>query len=194
MKLIINDLIQKVNSLTNKIELNAINKLESNIVINNEDKNLVNSWIYPNKNIKYTRLYRASLDGDKISDFHRLSDDKGSILLIGITPNNYIFGGFTYSKLEKNNGKLADPNAFIFSLKEKKNFKTTNPKYFLHNYIYEGPIFWADNYAIEISNNILLNQKHYSNPINSYWTNLNLTESKYFSFIELEIFLVDIDK
>lgn len=141
MKLIINDLIQKVNSLTNKIELNAINKLESNIVINNEDKNLVNSWIYPNKNIKYTRLYRASLDGDKISDFHRLSDDKGSILLIGITPNNYIFGGFTYSKLEKNNGKLADPNAFIFSLKEKKNFKTTNPKYFLHNYIYEGPIF-----------------------------------------------------
>ena len=51
--------------------------------------------------------------------------------MIAKTKNNYIFGGFTRAKLEKNKSEIADPHAFVFSLNTKQYFKTKEPKYSL---------------------------------------------------------------
>lgn len=200
MKNEINDLIQKVNLLMNNNNNNSFNNQtnecfslyrESFIVTNFDDENLISSWILPKGIIKYKRIYRASQDGDTISDYHRLCDEKGPILLIAKTKNNYIFGGFTRAKLEKNKSEIADPHAFVFSLNTKQYFKTKEPKYSLHNCIYEGPIFGGSNYAFEIFNNILTNNNHYSNPNNTYGNNMKLVENQRFSISELEVFIVE---
>ena len=161
----------------------------SNIITNKNDEELINSWISPNNIVKYKRIYRATKDGDKASDFHRLCDDKGPILIIGKTPGGYIFGGFTKVKWNMDQKYIEDIDAFVFSLNQRKYFKTKSKNSIV--YIKEcGPIFGENFKAIEIKDNILTNQKHWSNPINSYGNNLKLTENNNFSLNELEAFLV----
>ena len=56
-----------------------------------------------------------------------------------------------------------------------------------------GPKFGGGNkggHAIEIYDNFLTNKSHWSNPNSSYGDNLNLTENKYFTINELEVFLI----
>ena len=54
----------------------SINKLinDSLILTKEEENNLIDSWISPNKNIEYKLLYRATRDGDKVEDFHKRCD------------------------------------------------------------------------------------------------------------------------
>ena len=190
----INELNEKVNLLINNSKKeNSISNLkeESIIITKNEDMELINSWISTNKNIKYKLLYRASKDGDKASDFHRLCDNIGPTLTIGKTPANYIFGGFTKAKWEKRK-EIPDSDAFVFSLNQKKKFDSKNKKASISNQNDYGPIFGDGSYAIDIKNNILSTKNHWSNPKNSYGENLGLTEDKYFSVVELEVFLVEL--
>ena len=49
-------------------------------------------------------------------------------------------------------------------------------------------IFGNGKNSLQIENNILRSKNHWSNPNGSYGDNLNLTEDKYFSIIELEVF------
>ncbi len=194
LKKMINELNEKVNLLINNSKKeNPISNLkeESIIITNNEDMELINSWISTNKNIKYKLLYRASKDGDKVSDFHRLCDNKGPTLTIGKTPANYIFGGFTKAKWEKYL-RIPDSDAFVFSLNQKKKFESKNKKASISYQNDYGPIFGDGDYAIDIKNNILSEKSHWSNPKNSYGENLGLTEDKYFSVVELEVFLVEL--
>ena len=194
LKKMINELNEKVNLLINNSKKeNSISNLkeESIIITKNEDMELINSWISTNKNIKYKLLYRASKDGDKASDFHRLCDNIGPTLTIGKTPANYIFGGFTKAKWEKKDN-IPDSDAFVFSLNQKKKFDSKNKKASISNQNDYGPIFGDGSYAIDIKNNILSTKDHWSNPKNSYGENLGLTEDKYFSVVELEVFLVEL--
>ena len=194
LKKMINELNEKVNLLINNSKKeNSISNLkeESIIITKNEDMELINSWISTNKNIKYKLLYRSSKDGDKASDFHRLCDNIGPTLTIGKTPGNYIFGGFTKAKWEKKK-EIPDSDAFVFSLNQKKKFDSKNKKASISNQINYGPIFGDGSYAIDIKDNILSTKNHWSNPKNSYGENLELTENKYFSLVELEVFLVEL--
>ena len=194
LKKMINELNEKVNLLINNSKKeNSISNLkeESIIITKNEDMELINSWISTNKNIKYKLLYRASKDGDKASDFHRLCDNIGPTLTIGKTPGNYIFGGFTKAKWEMKK-EIPDSDAFVFSLNQKKKFDSKNKKNSISNQNDYGPIFGDGSYAIDIKNNILSTKDHWSNPKNSYGENLGLTEDKYFSLVELEVFLVEL--
>lgn len=119
MKEQINELLSQINTLKQKFVSNL--DKESMIVKNKEDIDLISSWINPFcKNIKYRRLYRATEDGDKTSDFHRLCDNRGPTLTIGRTIKGYIFGGFTMVKWDSNSNYKKDPNAFVFSLNQKK--------------------------------------------------------------------------
>ena len=84
---------------------------------------MISSWISPNKIIKYQLLYRATKDGDKEKDFHRLCDNKGPTIILGKTPGGYIFGGYTNVKWRTSNfSNFPNSEAFVFSLNQKKNF------------------------------------------------------------------------
>jgi chromosome segregation ATPase len=64
-----------------KLQISGLNN--SLIIDNNIEYNkLIKSWINPNANVVGELLYRLSRDGDKISTFHELCDNKGPILTL----------------------------------------------------------------------------------------------------------------
>ena len=87
--------------------------------------------IYPNSNISYNLVYRASEDGDKSLDFHKRCDKIGPNITFIKTLKGYIFGGFTVKNWEHlkrdinvnkpNLGSASrDPKAFGFSVNYQK--------------------------------------------------------------------------
>ena len=58
---------------------------------------MLKSWIDKNNKVEVELLYRLSRDGDKISKFHELCDNKGSTLTLFNTSDGNIGG--IYAKL-----------------------------------------------------------------------------------------------
>ena len=166
---------------------------ESAILTKKEEIDLINSWICPEEIKTFKLLYRATRDGDKKEDFHRKADDKSPILILGITPNNYIFGGFTsltlnYNKIDQ---YLYDDKAFVFSVNHKKRFFSKDKNKNISKSLDYCIIFGNGSNSLQITNNILTSTEHWSNPNGSYGKNLNLTEGKDFSIKELEVFHIE---
>ena len=178
----------KINKINNQYSL-----LDNSLIITNQDEvKLINSWIAPNKNLKYELLYRATRDGDTLNDFHKKCDNKSPIIVIGKTPKGYIFGGYTNIKLNYTKDEdLYDSTAFVFSLNQKKKFISLDQNRSIRKYSNYCIIFGNGNNSLQIVDRILSNNNHWSNPNGSYGDNLNLTEGQNFSIIELEIFHVD---
>ena len=69
-------------------------------------------------------LYRGSRDGFRVSDFHRLCDNKKMTLTVIQTTDNKEFGGFTDIDFEnKFFGKKANGNTFLFTIEMDKSVK-----------------------------------------------------------------------
>lgn len=85
---------------------------------------------------------------------------------------------------------LKDEKAFVFSLNKKEKFFSKDG----NNSIYIDPdfliIFGNGSNSIQIKNKALKVNDHWSNPKGSYGINLNLTENKNFSIVEMELFHV----
>ena len=169
------------------------NSIDSLIVSKKEDVQLLKEWISPNKKISFNLIYRATRDGDTINDFHRMCDDKSPTICIMKTPKGYIFGGYTtalFNSKENEELKLKDDKAFVFSLNKREKYKTQDesrsilisPKHLI--------IFGNGSNSIQIENNALSSKNHWSNPKGSYGYDLNLTEEKYFSIVEIEVFQI----
>lgn len=99
------------------------------LIIKNREFNLISLWIDPNKQFKYTLLYRATRDGDSSLSFHNLCDNKGKTVTLISTTKNLTFGG--YSDVEWETLKTSDEwkyrnsdNAFLFSMDKKKKYGT----------------------------------------------------------------------
>ena len=180
--------IKNFGNVYNKSIIKLIN--DSLILTKEEENNLIDSWISPNKHIEYKLLYRATRDGDKVEDFHKRCDNKSPILVLGKTPKGYIFGGYTTVLTNFNKScYLEDDKAFVFSLNQKKKFPSTKKEAISKTDRY-CIIFGDGSNSLQIENNILKSCKHWSNPNGSYGSNLNLTENKYFSIVEFEAFHV----
>ena len=147
----------------------------------------------PEKQKSFKLLYRATRDGDKLEDFHRKCDNKSPTLILGITPNNYIFGGFTSLTLNstKKIENLYDGEAFLFSINQKKRFFSQDKNYSIRKNSSCAIIFGNGNNSLQIMDNILTSGEHWSNPNGSYGENLKLTESDNFSIKELEVFHIE---
>ncbi len=92
-----------------------------------------------------------------------------------------------YTKAED----LYDSTAFVFSLNQKKKFISLDQNRSIQKETGYFIIFGNGNNSLQIVDRILTSKNHWSNPNGSYGKNLNLTEGKNFSIIELEIFHVD---
>ena len=89
---------------------------------------------------------------------------------------------------KKKSESLLDIDAFVFSLNQKKRFFSKDKNVSIRKYGNYCVIFGNGCNSLQIENNILSYSKHWSNPNGSYGNNLNLTEDKYFSIIEFEVF------
>ena len=73
---------------------------------------------------RFQRIYDATTDGWRNSDFHRCCDKKGWTLTIVETANDFIFGGFTTAEWESKwpSVNKPSPNSFLFSVNEGRKY------------------------------------------------------------------------
>jgi hypothetical protein len=173
--------------------INQDSSIDSLIVSKKEDVQLLKEWISPNKKISFELIYRATRDGDTIKDFHNKCDNKSPTICIMETPKGYIFGGYTtvlFNLLENKEVKIKDDKAFVFSLNKREKYKTQDESRSILISSKHLIIFGNGSNSIQIENNALTSKDHWSNPKGSYGYDLNLTEDKYFSIVEIEVFQV----
>ena len=87
-------------------------------------------------------LFRATMDGWKSNDFHKLCDNKGPTLVLVKDTNGYYFGGFNTSDWDKKDQWKSAPGSFLFSLNHKTKHEIyQNEKESIYNGLYYGPTF-----------------------------------------------------
>ena len=128
----INEIIKPIKEEKLRIEKNF---LESKIISENHEKELILKWINPKSNIKLTLLFQSSRDGDRISTFYNKVSNKSSILIIIKSNYGYRFGGYTTLNFQNTNGNYKkDEKAFIFSIDKKKKYNNTQAQYAIYTY------------------------------------------------------------
>jgi hypothetical protein len=65
--------------------------------------------------VRLELLYRASRDGFKAADFHRLCDNKGATVTVIRSNEGYVFGGYA-DQSWNSSSHVASTSAFLFSL------------------------------------------------------------------------------
>jgi hypothetical protein len=86
--------------------------------------------------------YKASKDGWKAKDFHKMSDGLGPTIALYKIKNGSCIGGFTsakWSTSQKDN--VIDPSALLFNLTLKKFFPCKNKNWAIRNKSEFGPTF-----------------------------------------------------
>jgi len=188
----INEFLEKITSFGRigcvESNLNIMN-LNSKIIDNNEYKKILKNWINPQKIIKAELLYRLSENGEKISDFHLLCDNKGPTLtLFYVKEGNNKVGIYTPLSFDTNSEWKKDKETFIFNLNQKKKYKKIIDNYSLYCGKATGP--YTDYFGIKNYNMKIL--FYNSSSINNTYENgkeiLKSKESKTYDLIETEVF------
>ena len=125
----INKMKEHINIFANymKDKENIISGLKNSLIINNnfEYNKLIKKWINPNPNIRIESklLYRLSRDGDAISKFHELCDNKGSTLTLFETTDGNKGGIYTPLSWDSYSNWKNDLETFMFNLNKNKKYK-----------------------------------------------------------------------
>ena len=172
-----------------KINLEKFSIKKSTIIQGDEKtENIIKDWIDPNKNIKFSLLFRKTRDGSNGTDFHRNCDNKGPTITLIETDKGYKFGGYTPLNWESKNGENKnDELTFLFSLNQMKKFtKIDNSRSICLHKDY-GPIFGNGN---DLQFNKDMNTG-VSNPY-TFFKNRELTNGDTnFNVKEIEVFKVE---
>ena len=162
----INVLGEKIDFLYNhvKVKENYFDRAfeKCRIIKDKKQVDIIEKWISPKKFFKCKLLYDAKENGDKVSTFHSLCDNKGATLTIISTSNDKIFGGYLSKSFSENSGWIHDDDAFIFSLNYNEKYSSLDNTYTFYGGKDRGPTFGG--YNIEIFDNFLSHEKNKYNP------------------------------
>jgi hypothetical protein len=86
-------------------------------------------------------LYKATIDSDKASVFHKKCDSAENSLVLIKSTNGKRFGGFTTCSWEGNSIEKKDDNAFVFSLDKMKIYDIIQGEDAIGCYPKYGPVF-----------------------------------------------------
>ena len=118
-------------------------------------------------------LWRATRDGFKAKDFHRLCNDKPNTLLIIKSTTGYIFGGYASLAWSSSGGSKSDSNAFLFTfcnpanMPLKLNIKKEEEEWAVYHDSEWGPTFGSDLFVSgepNTNNKSRYSPKHYDEP------------------------------
>ena len=153
-------------------------KFLDGIIKNEEDKNLIFSWINPNaEKVSASLIYSAKNDGDSAISFHKLCDNMGPTLVIVETIDGKILGGYTkenwsvdngFKNNKKNwggltNGYKIDEHAFIFSLEKRQKADLIQKIYSIYCNSTSGPTF-GGGHDLHICSGCLSSKGSYTRP------------------------------
>jgi hypothetical protein len=80
-------------------------------------------------NVKTHLQYRASRDGFNATDYHRFCDEKGPTVVLIMTKNNVLCGGFHKISIQSSGSRTQDPHCFLFSLKTLTKYPVVHSSY-----------------------------------------------------------------
>jgi hypothetical protein len=124
-------------------------------------------WI--GKDVKFELIYRATDNGFKAIDFHKLCDKKGPTLVVVLTNHGKLIGGYTTIDWDGTVGydftyvKDNTSSSFLFSLTLNKKYKlkSEQAKYAIANSANHGPKF-GGGHDLEIVSNCNTSENFYS--------------------------------
>ena len=126
--------------------------------------------------INSIRIYRATEDGDRAEDFHRLCDGNTNIIVLIKTKDGKKIGGYTSIGFNNLNQSILDDTAFIFSIDKREIYPNIKGKNAIESYNNIGPTFSGD--SIKIYDNFLkkggITSKTGLNYQNKYLTKINI--------------------
>jgi hypothetical protein len=140
------------------------------------------------------RIYRASEDGDKAENFHRLCDGNTNIIILIKTKNGKKIGGYTSIGFSNVNQSILDDTAFIFSIDKREIYPNIKGKSAIDSYQHLGPTFSGDSIKIYdnflkeggITSKIGLNfQTNEDYQINDGKRNISIEEIEVLEFLEI---------
>ena len=76
-------------------------------------------------NPKWKLIYKATRDGFRAADFHRLCDHQTQTVFITQSTGGYLFGGYAHAAWNSSNTPTNDPRAFIFTLVNSNSIQPT---------------------------------------------------------------------
>ena len=194
MKEKINSMEEKINFLYDHIKSkegysDAV--LKKSQLLNEKQIEILQNWISPKKYFRCKLVYNAKVDGDKLSTYHSLCDNKGPTLTIFTTNNNLILGGYLSISFDENSGWIHDENAFLFSFNPDEKYSSIDTTYTFYGGKDRGPTFGG--YNIEIFDNFLKNDKNkYNMNRVTFDFNKKYKNSKeiYFKVKDLQVFQI----
>ena len=145
----INEIIKPIKE--KKIRTDNIIKnlfLDSKIISQREEKELILNWINPNNDIKLTLIFQSSKDGDKLSTFYNKISNKTPILIIIKSNYGFRFGGYTTQNCQITNNYKQDGKAFIFSIDKKKKYNISLSEYAIYCSSYSFAFGGGHDFAI----------------------------------------------
>ena len=105
---------------------NSIINFDSLIVKDKKKISTLKNWISPEKKLSVELLYRLSRDGENISTFHKLCDNKGPTITLFESTQNTVFGFYSPLNFDSNYGDFKkDMDTFIFNLDNLQKFEKT---------------------------------------------------------------------
>ena len=193
----INKLIKQIKNFGELISENeCISSLKESSIINNNKayEKRLKDWINPKKNIKAELLYRLTRDGEKISKFHELCDDKGPTLTLFNVENGNKGGIFTPLTWETNTIYKYDESTFMFNLNKNEQYKNIKNKDSIYCTESFGP--WTISFGFQKTMKII---EHRGSNINKYYERgseilpNNSSNTKYFNVLEVEVYKIIIE-
>ena len=190
----VNDLKEKYTILIE--EKMYISDLDSKIINNNKKYNeSLKNWINPSKKIKAELLYRLSENGDNISTFHKLCDNKGPTLTLFHVNDGNIVGIYTPLSWDETSGWKNDMDIFIFNLNKNQKYKKLKNHQSIFCDSTCGPetiYFGCD------SSNSMKSIIHWANYINNYYDKgseilPSNNQEKVYDLIETEVYGIIIE-
>ena len=170
-------------------------KIESSIIKeNNEYKKALKNWINSNKKIEAQLLYKKSRDGDQISKFNELCDNKGPTLTIFKTEDGNIGGIYTPLSWDDHTVWKNDLDTFMFNLNKSEKYKKLKNESSIYSMKNYGP--WSFGFGF-YSTNQMNKIQHNSTNINNYYENganilpNNTNGTKYFNVTDVEVFKIN---
>ena len=157
----INSMEEKINFLYDHIRIKegySDTVFKKSKLINDKQIELIQNWISPKKFFKCRLLYDAKENGDKLSTYHSLCDNKGPTLTIFTTSDNLTLGGYLSVSFNENSGWIHDENAFLFSLNPDEKYSSIDATYTFYGGKDRGPTFGG--YNIEIFDNFFSNNRN----------------------------------
>ena len=191
----VNKIIQSIQSFGEIIKDTKefyISNLNSLIIKGNKKYNkILKAWINPNNTIEAELLYRLSRDGDKISKFHELCDNKGPTLTLFNTNDGNIGGIYIMTSWDKTSRSKFDNESFMFNLNKEEKYKNIGKSENVWCTDYFGPWTWAFGFNKTMKKiehrGIYVNEKYERG---SEILSNNSENYKYFDISEVEVYKI----